>query len=593
MLFTFNGELPGTNLGFSVDGAGDVNGDGFADVIVGARNDSRVSFQAGSAQAYSGVDGALLFIFDGETEDARLGWSVAGVGDVNRDGYSDIVVGAPSDSANGPGAGAAYVLSGTDGSILFRFRGESAVFDGDVLGYSVSGAGDVDGDGFPDVIVGGPGSSRGGLNSGVVHVFSGRDGAMLHTFVGVIGDGLGYSVSAARNADRDGHSDLIVGVPVRNEARLYSGLTGFMIRTFHRVGAFGASVRGAGDVDGDGHEDVIVGNPLDSALGPRVGSASVFSGANGTLLYLFTGPERFGGAVSGAGDVDNDGFADVAVGSAQSASGSSVVAKVFSGRTGMTLFALEDFSEPYSSVSGAGDVNADGLADIVVGTPFVDPRNSEGKGKAYVFSLAPDRVPPVITCPEVITVPCSEHHDVPVSFSATVTDECDPAPIISYSNSPGSGFAIGTTVVTVTAQDTSGNESQCSFSVIRAPLGFTGFLPPIGGADVTGGSFTDPLRTFKVNSTIPVKWRAFCGSDMVSTGTHTLQAIKWSSQTNPDPPIDATPTDAATTGNQFRLTGDEWHFNLDTQATGLSAGIWQLIATLSDSSQHSVWIQIK
>lgn len=76
-------------------------------------------------------------------------------------------------------------------------------------------------------------------------------------------------------------------------------------------------------------------------------------------------------------------------------------------------------------------------------------------------------------------------------------------------------------------------------------------------------------------------------------GTHTLQAIKWSSQTNADPPIDATPTDAATTGNQFRLVGSEWHFNLNTNATGMSVGIWQLIATLSSGSQHSVWIQIK
>ncbi|MBI2927688.1 MAG: PxKF domain-containing protein [Verrucomicrobia bacterium] len=128
---------------------------------------------------------------------------------------------------------------------------------------------------------------------------------------------------------------------------------------------------------------------------------------------------------------------------------------------------------------------------------------------------------------------------------------------------------------------------------VMPPFVFDGFLPPIGGADATGGSFADPLQTLKLGSTIPVKFSITSSGVRVVMGTHTLQAIKWSSQTNPDPPIDATPTDAATTGNQFRLTGNEWHFNLDTQATGLSAGIWQLIATLSDSSQHSVWIQIK
>jgi hypothetical protein len=103
----------------------------------------------------------------------------------------------------------------------------------------------------------------------------------------------------------------------------------------------------------------------------------------------------------------------------------------------------------------------------------------------------------------------------------------------------------------------------------------------------------DPLRTFKLESTIPVKFTATCGGSPVLTGVHTLQAVKWSSQTDSDPAIDATPSDAATTGNQFRLVGDEWHFNLDTKATGMSIGRWQLIATLSDGSQHSVWVQIK
>ncbi|MBI2927539.1 MAG: hypothetical protein HYY24_17730 [Verrucomicrobia bacterium] len=73
----------------------------------------------------------------------------------------------------------------------------------------------------------------------------------------------------------------------------------------------------------------------------------------------------------------------------------------------------------------------------------------------------------------------------------------------------------------------------------------------------------------------------------------TAEAIKWSDATTSDPPIDATPTDAATTGNQFRLTDGQWHFNLDTKATGMTTGKWQLIATLSDGSQHAVWIQIK
>jgi hypothetical protein len=143
------------------------------------------------------------------------------------------------------------------------------------------------------------------------------------------------------------------------------------------------------------------------------------------------------------------------------------------------------------------------------------------------------------------------------------------------------------------ATDSSGNQSHCDFTVTRAPLGFTGFLSPIGGADATGGSFASPLRTFKLNSTIPVKFTATCGSSPVLSGIHRLQVIKYTSQTVAGTPIDATPTDAATTGDQFVLEGGEWHFNLDTKDTGMTAGIWLLQATLSDGSRHTVWIQVK
>ena len=168
-----------------------------------------------------------------------------------------------------------------------------------------------------------------------------------------------------------------------------------------------------------------------------------------------------------------------------------------------------------------------------------------------------------------------------------VTVTCNPA--------SGSVFSAGTTPVNCTAKDTSGNTASCAFTVtVNATLfAFDGFLSPIGGADGTGGSFASPLRSFKLKSTIPVKFKAACDGAPVLTGIHTLQAIKYSNATTGDTPIDATPTDGATTGNQFRLTDDEWHFNLDTKATGMTAGTWLLRATLSDGSQHSVWIQIK
>jgi hypothetical protein len=128
----------------------------------------------------------------------------------------------------------------------------------------------------------------------------------------------------------------------------------------------------------------------------------------------------------------------------------------------------------------------------------------------------------------------------------------------------------------------------------KTPLDFVGFLAPIGGTDSSGGSFASPLRTFKMGSTIPVKFAVSCNGSAVLIGLHTLQATKYGNATTFGAPVDATPQDAATTGNQFRLTTDgQWQFNLDTRGTGMSVGTWRFIATLSDGSQHIVWIQLK
>jgi hypothetical protein len=131
---------------------------------------------------------------------------------------------------------------------------------------------------------------------------------------------------------------------------------------------------------------------------------------------------------------------------------------------------------------------------------------------------------------------------------------------------------------------------------ITTGFAFNGFYSPVGGSVETGngGSYGNPLKTFKLGSTIPVKFGAtwLNGGGALITGIHTLQATKYSNSTDSDPPIDATPTDAATDGNQFRVTNTEWHFNLSTKS-GFTTGTWLLIATLQDGSKHTVWIAIK
>jgi hypothetical protein len=126
------------------------------------------------------------------------------------------------------------------------------------------------------------------------------------------------------------------------------------------------------------------------------------------------------------------------------------------------------------------------------------------------------------------------------------------------------------------------------------PLVFLGFLDPIGGSVETGGggSFASPVRAYKLGSTIPVKFQIFSKGAVVTGGIHTLQATKYSNATTSDPAIDASPTDAATTGNQFRLATNEWHFNLSTKS-GFTAGTWLLTAKLADGTTHSVWIAVK
>jgi hypothetical protein len=132
---------------------------------------------------------------------------------------------------------------------------------------------------------------------------------------------------------------------------------------------------------------------------------------------------------------------------------------------------------------------------------------------------------------------------------------------------------------------------------ITTAFAFNGFYSPIGGSveNGNGGSYGNPLKTFKLGSTIPVKFGGtwLNGGAPLITGIHTLQAVKYSNATDSDPPIDATPTDAATDGNSFRLTGADWQFNLSTKDSRFSAGTWLLIATLQDGSKHSVWITIK
>jgi predicted alpha/beta superfamily hydrolase/GH25 family lysozyme M1 (1,4-beta-N-acetylmuramidase) len=236
------------------------------------------------------------------------------------------------------------------------------------------------------------------------------------------------------------------------------------------------------------------------------------------------------------------------------------------------------------------------LGDTLVTLTVTDNHGASNSCSSTV--TVKDTTPPSITCPANMSAGCSLDLLAVVTFPTPgATDTCDPHPTVTCTPASGSAsFPVGVTTVLCRAVDASGNSNSCTFTVTRAPLGFTGFVSPIGGevALGTGGSYSNPVQAFKFSSTIPIKFVASCGGSPVSTGVHTLQVTKYSSATDSDPAIDATPTDAATTGNQFTLTDattGQWHFNLSTKP--LSIGTWLLAATLSDGTVHQVWITIK
>lgn len=399
--YPFSGNSAGDNLGLAVSGAGDVNNDGVADIIVGAYQDDDNGLSSGTARVISGATGLTLYSYAGEDIGYRLGQSVSGAGDVNNDGFDDFVIGVPGDDANGNNAGSARVYSGADGSLLYAFDGDG-ISTG--FGLAVSGAGDVNNDGFDDVIAGSRDAYPNGFGSGIARVYSGANGSVLYTFEGTAATQyLGVALAGAGDVNNDGFDDVIVGSANDfdddgtgiGSATVYSGANGSVLHTFvadSAGDAFGESVAGAGDVNNDGFDDVIVGARFDDNNGNNSGSARVFSGANGAILYTFNGATQFllGVSVDGAGDINNDGWADLIVGATgDGAAGPNAGSvRVYSGQDGSVLhtsFGDAELDGYGRSVSGVGDLNNDGIDDFLVGAPGADNNGpSSGVVKAFL-----------------------------------------------------------------------------------------------------------------------------------------------------------------------------------------------------------------
>jgi len=348
--FSKVGEANSDNFGDSVSSAGDFNGDGFDDIIVGASNGGAGG--QGKIYVYSGKDQTELFSKDGETPSDSFGTSVSSAGDFNGDGFDDIIVGANGFNGAGTNRGKVYVYSGSDQSELFSMVGN----DFDNLGFSVSTAGDFNGDGFDDIVLGAFGFEGAGTNRGKVYVYAGPDGStLLFSKEGdTDSDYVGRSVSSAGDFNGDGYDDIVVGATelgVGGEGKVYvyggnpSGSTLLLFSTDGQFNndRFGEVVSTAGDFNGDGFDDIVVGAPLFDGGGTNRGKVYVYSGQDGSELFSIVGTndnDGVGGSVSSAGDFNRDGKDDIVVGAANFGLDRGKV-YVLSGPDGSELFSHE------------------------------------------------------------------------------------------------------------------------------------------------------------------------------------------------------------------------------------------------------------
>lgn len=448
------GENAGDQAGYAVSSAGDVDGDGIDDIIVSAPNFDDAGSNAGRAYIFLGksfgristIDiGDADYILTAEARGDLVGHSVASAGDVDGDGKGDLLISAHSNDDGGTRSGKIYLVLGKSlGSTIkinladadYAFIGENSA---DLAGWAVAGAGDVDGDGDDDVMMSAIWNDDGGTNAGKTYIVLAKSLGTTtridladadYTFTGEAADDeSGRSLAPAGDVDGDGKDDILIGAYYNDDGGSDAGKVYLFLGkslgstadldvtdadyTFTGESAGDQAARSiatAGDVDDDGKDDLLIGAMFNDDAGSSAGKAYLFLGKSlGSTAdldvsdadYTFEGEgtgDRFGAAVASAGDVDDDGMADLLFGAPSNDDGASNAGKAYLilgknlGTSSSFDVSTADFTFEGEfagagagrALATAGDVDDDGMSDLLVGARFSSETGVDA-GAAYVI----------------------------------------------------------------------------------------------------------------------------------------------------------------------------------------------------------------